>query len=363
MKSTISHADCNMTSTGIIPLAMERCLRHGWEFVLYRLPDTTDTIFYADPSKDIVPHSSESFFCTPYRDKFSNRICIRHVLDADEVLSYDGKDGAPFPNIDETDTPRDEYICHISMLIDKLRQRGGKTVISRLITGQMADGYFHRQQWDNIFRDNPKALCALFATHEYGIWMVISPEVLVDYDNAARNLRTMSLAGTRPADTPGAWDDKNRNEQAIVTDYISNKLAAMDIRHVRTTTATLRSNNVEHLCTTFTAHICPGGEDAGNIIDTMQPTPAVCGYPVDHAVRDISAIERHERRLYSGCYGVDYGNGRLLAHVTLRCAHLDNKRYAVYAGGGITSQSNPSDEWLETSLKAAPLTANLSSSL
>ena len=68
----------------------------------------------------------------------------------------------------------------------------------------------------------------------------------------------------------------------------------------------------------------------------------------------ISLLEGH-RSLYGGYVGVNSPSG-IRAFVNLRSMNFNHKGgYCLYAGGGITSLSQPSDEWLETETKSAVL--------
>ena len=65
----------------------------------------------------------------------------------------------------------------------------------------------------------------------------------------------------------------------------------------------------------------------------------------------ISLLEGH-RSLYGGYVGVNSPSG-IRAFVNLRSMNFNHKGgYCLYAGGGITSLSQPSDEWLETEAKS-----------
>ena len=45
----------------------------------------------------------------------------------------------------------------------------------------------------------------------------------------------------------------------------------------------------------------------------------------------------------------------LYCYVNLRCAHIRNERYCLFAGGGITAHSQPLQEWDETEAKCSAL--------
>jgi isochorismate synthase len=90
------------------------------------------------------------------------------------------------------------------------------------------------------------------------------------------------------------------------------------------------------------------------LLKHLHPTPAVAGLPQKIAVQYLSALEQHERRLYSGIIG-RMKEGQEQLFVNLRCAQiLDNQLYA-YVGGGFTADSDPEQEWQETENKSKTL--------
>ena len=49
------------------------------------------------------------------------------------------------------------------------------------------------------------------------------------------------------------------------------------------------------------------------------------------------------------------GSGQVKAYVNLRCAQFSENAYCIYAGGGVTAESDAESEWSETSAKGASL--------
>jgi isochorismate synthase len=64
----------------------------------------------------------------------------------------------------------------------------------------------------------------------------------------------------------------------------------------------------------------------------------------------ISQNEQLERRFYSGFIGLLKPKETHL-YVNLRCMELGATQALLYAGAGITEDSNPEDEWNETQRK------------
>ncbi|MCM1441855.1 MAG: chorismate-binding protein, partial [Roseburia sp.] len=149
------------------------------------------------------------------------------------------------------------------------------------------------------------------------------------------------------------WDEKNRREHDYVTHYIVEILQRMGLQVDVAPEENLQFGSIEHLCERITAR---GNVDFFTLLEKLTPTPAICGYPKEEAMREIEHLERHSRYCYGGYIAVKQG-GRRKAYLILRCALVtpgkDHKFcYTVYSGGGITGDSVAAREWDEASDKA-----------
>lgn len=246
-------------------------------------------------------------------------------------------------------TPRDSYLAATAELIDVLKHRGGKCVRMRVICrdGVRVDV---NAAVSELFERFPDAFCHCWYTPATGLWAGATPEVLVDC--VGGRLRTMSLAGTRPAGTAAPWDAKNVAEQAFVTRYICEALAACGLEPECAPDATLRYGRIEHICTRIEAGF-DSPHKLSDILDALSPTPAVAGMPRATAIQEIERFEDAPRRCYAGYVMTREPDGRVRAFVNLRCAQLSPEAWCVYAGGGITADSKENEEWEETAAKSA----------
>lgn len=247
-------------------------------------------------------------------------------------------------------TPHAEYIEGTRQIVERLRRDGGKTVRMRTICG--------RGEVDmaavaaDVFELFPDAFCFCFFSPVTGLWVGATPELLLEASDG--KVQTMALAGTRPVGTPGAWDAKNVAEQTTVTDFIISTLKhhCSDVQSEAPTT--LPYGCMEHICTRISGTLAPG-YTAEELLAELSPTPAVCGFPRAAALTDIASVEDAPRRCYAGYMLAKDTDGCLRAYVTLRCAQISPEGWCIYAGGGITADSDPESEWRETQLKASSL--------
>ena len=250
-------------------------------------------------------------------------------------------------------------------MIESCAARKGKTVYSRVIAGcnprlDIVDAA------QRLFAAFPDAFCFLYYTPQTGCWLGASPETLLSVDYLQNSFSTMALAGTRKADASDApWDEKNLRENRFVVDFFREKLAAAKSTDVAITEPfTVRYGAIEHLCCRVAGRL--GTDDAAGVsaalLDAINPTPALCGTPTADAIADIERHELHGRGCYGGYLALRDGH-RLDAFVNLRCAQIaldDTGRFELYAGGGITGQSDPESEYTETADKASALLGILS---
>lgn len=187
---------------------------------------------------------------------------------------------------------------------------------------------------------------------QIGTWLGATPEVLLEGNKD--EIHTMSLAGTK-AEKSTPWSDKEYEEQQLVTDYMEQIIQRFSPSvFQKEAVETLNSGAVYHLCTRFKFKLEPSSWR--KIMNTLHPTPAVCGLPKDVAYKHILSSESHNRLFYTGIIGY-LGKETIQTYVNLRCMKIDNQSFKLFLGGGITEASVAADEWTETEEKAKTLLA------
>ncbi|RZJ49909.1 MAG: hypothetical protein EOO19_04395, partial [Chryseobacterium sp.] len=188
-------------------------------------------------------------------------------------------------------------------------------------------------------------------------WIGAFSEVLGKFNKVTHEFETMSLAGTIPVSEN--WTDKEIEEQKPVSSYIRNVLEKFNTNSEiqESETQDHISGNIKHLRTDFKLKINP--EKLDSIIEELHPTPAVCGIPKDFCKEKIQEFEKFPRELYAGFIRIETDDF-IQYFVNLRCAKLYSDSVHIFVGGGITAQSNPEKEWIETELKSEAVLKNLS---
>ena len=183
---------------------------------------------------------------------------------------------------------------------------------------------------------------------EVGVWVGASPELFLKKDG--QTIETVSLAGTMPA-KQSVFSEKEKEEQEIVSDYVSEVLADFGIKNPVQNESISVSGNIAHLKTAFCFPKNELTNGLGKLLEALHPTPAVCGYPKMASKRLILNTENHNRSLYSGFLGKVENDGQCALFVNIRSVQFAENKAIVYVGGGITDKSDAQSEWNETELK------------
>ncbi len=350
--------------------AVARCLDLNLPFVLYMRPgDTTATFMASEPEDgnnryDLIElRRSEKELFVIHEGLVTAPVVmvIRPQYDENEVnaLPADKKPFAPSEAmISPEETSYSVYHARVRSLTRLMPKSVRKIVLSRVITtpytgkpSEIAETYF---------RNMGNCMRALFFTQETGLWIVATPELLLSYDDQTNTFSSMSLAGTRKAgdEADEAWSTKNTEEHNYVSRYIEEVFSECKLEAKKVETpATLTSGAVEHIMDLYSA---TGECRPTSLLNMLNPTPAVAGYPKDKALEMIAKSESHTRGCYSGWIGF-FKENDLETYVTLRCANLypgsgkEPGKAVIFAGGGLVAGSDPYDEWVEGSLKVKPL--------
>ena len=222
-----------------------------------------------------------------------------------------------------------------------------KLVTSRIKKLPIPENFNLASVFINLCRLYPTSFVSLHYTPQYGLWAGASPELLLSAEGSF--FKTVSLAGTKTNES--GWTKKEIEEQAIVTEYIRTVLGTTDAKNITATgPETVKSGHLFHLKTTF-AYVMSEPGDAVGLADKLHPTPAVCGMPTAPTLEFLIREERHPRSLYGGFLGRINDRGKTNLYVNLRCMQIGRDALLLYAGAGITADSDPDTEWLETEEK------------
>ena len=344
----------------LIEQVINQCINSHIPFIAYQEEYSDKISFFSNPShpKSGV-HKDVYFSIVEFNTTFKERQCIYFEYDVNGTLdllknNYISDKTIYVSTPEQNSTNYNVYINQVQSIINHLKLEDGKIVLSKIYCDKhnITNYYLLVKKYFSAY---PNTFRYIYYTPQTGFWIGATPEILLKYNTQTKELKTMSLAGTRLRRENGiTWDQKNLEEHEFVTQYISKILL---LYNLNTSISPLENvhfgNNIEHLCNKISAINVPSNI-IESILDELSPTPALAGFPKQAAINKINSIEQHKRRCYGGYIAI-HNNEDISAYVNIRCAQFDKKTYCIYSGGGITKDSNPIEEWKETENKISTL--------
>lgn len=346
-------------------------------FVVFRPPNAKRAKYYLqkdDKLNTINDFTEQGFLFAPFNAFESGKIVLFPVADCEvNSIEISPKNSYLKANqIEQNSTAvTDEYLNLIDTALYEIKSGSlTKVVLSQQFSFQLKD----LEPFD-IFERMVNKYSTAFVYYWFhpkvGTWLGATPESLLTIDG--NYLTTMSLAGTQKyvENSETSWQEKELNEQYIVTKFIRDQLEASGINSDQITSDrvhTIRAGNLWHLQTKIEAHINTSNFSLEKLISNLHPTPAVCGEPKLQAYQFILSNEGYDRLYYTGFLGeinifksrernkrtsnIENSAYKSVSKITnlyvnLRCMQIINKQAIIYVGGGITKDSKPDNEWQE----------------
>ena len=202
----------------------------------------------------------------------------------------------------------------------------------------------------NADKKYPSCTNFIYDFQDKGIFFGITPEKLFTLSN--NEIKTVAIAGTfKSSDNPNKNSSKELKEHQYVIDYLKNVLTELSENiTIEKKPKVIVLNQIAHLKTKIKA-IVNQKIDTFDILYKIHPTPAVAGDSKKKSIKLISNIEGHERGWYSGFSGWIDSKGNSDFVVSIRSGIIKNNTLSIYAGCGITDDSDPKKEYIESELK------------
>lgn len=232
-----------------------------------------------------------------------------------------------------------------------------KVVPARSKSITLKNGFNPLDLFLDLANDYPGAFVSFVSIPKQGTWIGATPEMLIE--KSGDSFKTVALAGTQhfdPSKTMGetAWTQKEIEEQAMVSRFIINCFKKIRLReYIEVGPKTAKAGNLLHLKTTYEVDTKATNfpELATTMLDLLHPTSAVAGMPKESAIDFLSSHEGLDREFFSGFLGPVNFDKKSNLFVNLRCMQLLENRAMLYAGAGVTTDSNPEKEFQETEIK------------
>lgn len=320
--------------------------------------------------------NSKGFLFHPYDEEASgqfihSQLTISAIKGKIEIKSDDDQLLSDLKNYQKNEKPyyinkspialdiyKEEFLKYISQSVNTIKSGAFQKVVpARSKQVNLTEPFDLYLNFNNLCEAYPNTFVSVVSIPNIGTWIGATPEVLIRV--AENDFQTVSLAGTQkynPAQqlSEVAWTQKEIEEQAMVSRYIINCFKKIRLREFEEAgPKTVIAGNLIHLKTIFKVDMkATDFPDLGNImLDLLHPTSAVCGMPKIEAANFIKQHENGNREFFSGYLGSVNDNEETHLFVNLRCMQLLEDYAILYAGAGVTEDSIPEKEWLETEMK------------
>jgi menaquinone-specific isochorismate synthase len=233
-----------------------------------------------------------------------------------------------------------------------LKSSLSKIVLSRKIKIETTNNFSWSNLIDKLNGENPECYIFMYKAND-AVFFGASPEKFLSVQDKIIDIDAMagSAAGDSTDVARELLNQKNLKEHKIVTDFICETLSNFAENVLANEQPLIiKLSDVQHLHTKITAQL-RSKEKVLSLIDSLFPTPAVCGIPKEEALKAIRELERHDRGLYSGLIGWINPELNCEFAVAIRSAYYKKNKLSLFAGSGIVEESVPEDEFLETELK------------
>jgi isochorismate synthase len=240
---------------------------------------------------------------------------------------------------------RDEHIAYVQGIVDHLSTSGVKKVVAARQKLESLPKFSIEDMLHQLVGHFPKTFVYAFYTPDAGLWVGASPELLGYV--VQNNFTTISLAGT--IDGGESFQNKEINEERWVRDYMYQIL--LQYSHAIQEHHSERPfGAIKHLVTEFQS-VLNENTNFESLIQEIHPSPALSGYPKKEAIEYIQTHEPMDRRYYTGHIVQRIDADHQYAFGLIRTALCDKEQMVLYAGGGITIDSDPATEYEETEKK------------
>jgi len=324
-------------------------------FVLYSKPNTSNLI-------GILQQNNTLYHVSDYSEQgfvfasFDEKQLILIPESESEIVTAE-KEETSFDPIETDDQNFDpeakfQYEYLVAQGIQAIKnEEFKKVVLSRSEDVQLAEFDFI-ETFQHLVKLYPATFCYCFFHPKIGLWMGATPEKLLKANGNV--FETMALAGTQKDnfETEIVWQQKEKDEQQYVTDFIVKRLKEFAASVIVSEPYSLKAGSIWHIKTDISG-VLKDNSTLEEVIDTLHPTPAVCGLPKKKSKAFILENENYDRTFYTGFLGelnssFEGNTASSDLFVNLRSMQIQDNKAILYMGCGVTKESIPEKEWEES---------------
>ena len=322
-------------------------LREAIPFVCYVKPNENVWNLLVQQSDEIIDFIGQAgFVFMPFHE--GNQVIIPFEGNLFSKGNLENLENKPTENFTSESNQKESFEDLVIKGVSAIQQgEFDKVVLSRKIV--LKEQIASIETFQSLISTYPTAFRYLFFHPKIGLWMGATPEQLVKINQ--NQFETVALAGTQLYSENVIWATKEIEEQQFVTDYIISKVKDKVNNPIVSDAKTVKAGNLAHLKSFISGELTPDFQ-ANDLIKALHPTPAVCGLPKEQAIDFILKNEGYNRKYYAGFLGEYNKDNQTDLFVNLRCLEVENDVVNIYVGCGITKDSNPEKEFIETENKS-----------
>ena len=332
--------------------ALDALTENKQPFIAFKLPNAKEVnLYYQKDDQLYMTHdfSEAGFLMAPFADTdFYSYIpsTYSHCFDLPSEVSI------VCSGLTVSDDNQKPFVSLVQQALTEFENTDlKKVVVSRVLVVTASDKN-PTQTFQNLALLYPTAFVYYWHHPATGSWMGATPERFANLED--NRLHTIALAGTSSVHEgqKATWTPKEIEEQQLVTDAIETSMKTMfpAVQLKISAVKSIQAGALWHLKTDVQAESTE--LSISKVIKALHPTPAVGGVPKDESAAFILKNEGYDRKFYTGFLGLFEGDSNVDLFVNLRCAEITSNGYNVFVGAGITSKSDPMNEWKETQRKA-----------
>lgn len=260
----------------------------------------------------------------------------------------------------ESSLGREEYMAGVQLIRELIREGECYQVnLTRRITSRRPVDPL--RLFGELLRSNPAPFAA-WIEGSRGVLVGSSPERFLRVRDGRAESRPVKGTIRRPGDPAGdrraaralARSEKNRAENVMIVDLVRNDLGRVCLPgsiQVDDLCRVESFQGVHHLVSTVSGRVEPGAGPL-DVVRALFPAGSMTGAPKIRAMEIIEGLEPVRRGPYAGAAGYLSAAGDLDLSVVIRSFLLSGDRADLQVGGAVVADSDPSEEWEESALKA-----------
>lgn len=272
----------------------------------------------------------------------------------------------------ESDVSEADYCTAVQQVIDFIYAGDiYQANYSRRLRTELPTSVTAYDLYEQLTKANPAPFAAFIHTKE-GIIASASPERFLKLDQ--QHVETKPIKGTRRRSKDPVADqqaaaallasEKDRAENIMIVDLMRNDLSRVCLPYsvqVPRLLALESYENVHHLVTTIVGTLKPT-HSAIDLLKATFPGGSITGAPKIRAMEIITTLEKEARGPFYGAIGYVGFSGMMDTNIVIRTFVIQDKKVTFQVGGGIVADSNPREEYDESTTKALGLVKALHSS-